>query len=63
MQLLWAEPHVTFEGRWHTIDDAGINPLPVHRPMPVWFGGNQDVTLKRIAKLRRWLDAQCLQAG
>ena len=28
MQALWAEPHVTFEGRWHTIEDAGINPLP-----------------------------------
>ena len=24
MQKLWAEPHVTFKGRWHTIDDAGI---------------------------------------
>ncbi len=28
MQALWAEPHVTFEGRWHKIEDAGINPRP-----------------------------------
>ena len=31
MQALWAEPHVTFKGRWHTIDDAGINPRPASR--------------------------------
>ena len=28
MQALWAEPHVTFKGKWHTIEDAGINPMP-----------------------------------
>jgi probable F420-dependent oxidoreductase len=51
MQALWAEPHVTFRGRWHTIEDAGINPLPVHRRVPVWFGGHVEQTLERIAKL------------
>jgi probable F420-dependent oxidoreductase len=50
MQALWAQPHVTFKGKWHTIDDAGINPLPPNRRIPVWFGGHQDVTLQRIAK-------------
>src|SRR5579863_7390768 len=51
MQRLWAEPHVTFKGKWHTIEDAGINPLPVHRRIPVWFGGNVDQTLERIARI------------
>jgi probable F420-dependent oxidoreductase len=50
MQALWAEPHVTFKGRWHTIDDAGINPLPVNRRVPVWFGGHHEQTLRRIAQ-------------
>ena len=50
MRALWVEPHVTFKGRWHDIDDAGINPLPLARSIPLWFGGHQDVTLKRIAK-------------
>ena len=50
MQALWAEPHVTFKGRWHTIDDAGINPRPVSGRVPVWFGGHHEQTLKRIAK-------------
>jgi probable F420-dependent oxidoreductase len=50
MRALWAQPHVTFKGRWHTIDDAGINPLPLRRRVPIWFGGHEDVTLKRAAK-------------
>ncbi len=50
MQALWAAPHVTFEGKWHTIPDAGINPLPVNRSIPLWFGGHHDATLRRTAK-------------
>jgi len=50
MQALWAEPHVTVKGRWHTIEDAGINPLPTARKVPVWFGGHHERTLPRIAK-------------
>jgi probable F420-dependent oxidoreductase len=50
MQKLWASPHVTFKGRWHTIEDAGINPRPPSGKVPVWFGGHHDRTLDRIAK-------------
>jgi len=50
MQALWAEPHVTFKGRWHTIDDAGINPRPASGRVPVWYGGHHERTLERIAK-------------
>jgi probable F420-dependent oxidoreductase len=50
MRALWAEPHVTFKGRWHTIDDAGINPLPIGLKIPLWYGGHADVTLRRCAK-------------
>ncbi|MGH7043424.1 MAG: LLM class F420-dependent oxidoreductase [Acetobacteraceae bacterium] len=50
MQALWAEPHVTFRGKYHTIEDAGINPLPAKRMIPIWFGGHADVTLRRVAR-------------
>jgi probable F420-dependent oxidoreductase len=50
MQALWAQPHVTFKGRWHTLEDAGINPLPAVGKVPIWFGGHEDVTLRRVAK-------------
>ena len=51
MQALWHEPHVSFKGRWHTIEDAGINPLPAAGKVPVWFGGHHERTLERIARL------------
>jgi probable F420-dependent oxidoreductase len=51
MKALWSEPHVTFEGRWHHIPDAGINPLPLRRPLAVWFGGRHDNVLRRIARV------------
>ena len=50
MQMLWAEPHVSFKGKWHTIEDAGINPRPASGKVPVWFGGHHERTLERIAK-------------
>ena len=50
MQALWAEPHVAYKGRWHTIDDAGIDPRPQSGRVPVWFGGHHERTLDRIAK-------------
>ena len=50
MQALWANQHVAFKGRYHTIDDAGINPRPASGRVPVWYGGHADATLPRIAK-------------
>jgi probable F420-dependent oxidoreductase len=50
MQALWAQDHVTFNGRWHRIEDAGINPRPASGRVPVWFGGHHEATLARIAK-------------
>lgn len=51
LRRLWTEPLLTFSGRWHRIDDAGLNPLPVQRPIPIWFGGRDDRMLRRTARL------------
>jgi probable F420-dependent oxidoreductase len=51
MRRLWTEPLVDFKGKWHTIPDAGLNPLPVQRPIPIWFGGNAEAALRRLARL------------
>jgi len=51
LRELWTKPLVSFHGRWHTIPDAGINPLPVQRPIPIWFGGHADAVLQRTARL------------
>jgi len=51
MRQLWTKPLVTYAGRWHAIDDCGINPLPVQRPIPVWFGGGADKAIERMARM------------
>jgi probable F420-dependent oxidoreductase len=51
MRKLWAEPLVDIRGKWHTIPDAGINPLPLKRSIPIWFGGSADAALRRAARL------------
>jgi probable F420-dependent oxidoreductase len=51
LRQLWTQELVTFKGRWHDIPDAGINPLPIQRPIPLWFGGHAEMVLERIARL------------
>jgi probable F420-dependent oxidoreductase len=51
MRRLWSEPLVTFSGQWHQVPDAGLNPMPVQQPIPVWFGGHARPALLRIARL------------
>jgi probable F420-dependent oxidoreductase len=51
LRALWTRELVAFEGRWHRIPDAGINPLPVQRPIPVWMGGESEPVLARAARL------------
>ena len=56
MRKLWTNEVITYSGKWHKITDAGINPLPVQRPIPIWFGGMADPVLRRIARLGNgWL--------
>lgn len=51
LRALWTQEVVTFAGRFHRITEAGINPLPVQRPIPIWFGGESDRAMRRIARL------------
>lgn len=51
LRELWTKPLVTFHGEYHTISDAGLNPMPVQQPIPLWFGGGADAVLRRMAQL------------
>lgn len=51
LRLLWTRPIVDYQGRFHVIDRAGINPLPKQRPIPVWIGGDSPAALERMARL------------
>jgi probable F420-dependent oxidoreductase len=51
MRALWTKELVTFQGQWHHVPDAGINPLPVQRPIPIWMGGESEAVVRRMARL------------
>ncbi len=51
LRALWCQDVVTYEGRWHHIVEAGLNPLPVQRPIPIWMGGGAGPVLRRVARL------------
>jgi len=51
LRQLWTQPLITFAGRWDKIPDAGLNPLPIQQPIPIWFGGNAEAVLRRAARV------------
>lgn len=66
LRALWTERAVTLDTPLHRITDAGIFPMPIQRPIPLWLGGggvhpikgwaNVEVVIRRIArKADGWL--------
>ena len=50
MRKLWTSDAFSFDGDYHTIEAASINPLP-SQPIPIWFGGSAPALLERCARL------------
>lgn len=48
---LWTEDILTFSGTWHHIDHAGLLPMPLQRPIPLWIGASAEVAVRRAARL------------
>ena len=64
LRLLWTRELVTYAGRWHRIPDAGLNPLPVQRPIPIWMGGDSEVVIRRMARLADgWITLPSFRPG
>lgn len=58
LRKLWTQELVNFEGRDHKISHAGIRPLPIQRPIPIWLGAGSSANpiptervLKRIGNM------------
>ena len=41
LRRLWTEDVIDYHGKYHDITHAGINPLPVQRPIPIWIGAGR----------------------
>jgi probable F420-dependent oxidoreductase len=51
LRRLWTEPVVTHEGPSERITAAGLAPLPVQQPIPVWFGAQSPAAYRRVGRL------------
>ncbi|PKB79365.1 MAG: LLM class F420-dependent oxidoreductase [SAR202 cluster bacterium Io17-Chloro-G9] len=51
MRALWTQDVVNYKGRYHQVSHAGINPLPVQRPIPIWLGGGDERVVRRIGRM------------
>ncbi len=51
LRALWTERTVTFDGIYEQVKGAGLAPLPVQRPIPVWFGGSSTAAFRRVGRL------------
>jgi probable F420-dependent oxidoreductase len=50
IKMLWTQPVVDFDGRFHKFAGVGINPLPTHS-IPIMIGsGASDAVLKRVVR-------------
>lgn len=51
LRRLWQHDIVDYTGAWHRIDHAGINPMPVQRPIPIWIGASAEPAIRRAARI------------
>ena len=51
LRRLWTERSVTFDGEFDRVTGAGLAPLPVQRPIPIWIGGQSPPAYRRVGRL------------
>ncbi|ADB29841.1 Luciferase-like monooxygenase [Kribbella flavida DSM 17836] len=50
LRKLWADPVISYDGTFHQVEQAGLNPLPGRR-IPIWFGGTAEAVLRRTGQI------------
>ena len=68
LRRLWTEDVVTFPGRFHTLNAAGIAPRPVQQPIPVWIGGGSlakglDAADRPLRRIGAMADGWCTDSA
>jgi len=51
LRQLWTQESVTVDTRFHRITAAGLAPLPVQRPIPIWIGAAAPAALRRVGRI------------
>jgi len=51
LRRLWKDEAISFDGEWHKVTDAGLNPLPAKRHIPIWLGGLAPAVIDRVGRI------------
>jgi probable F420-dependent oxidoreductase len=51
LRQLWRDDAISYTGAHHKITDAGLNPLPINRSIPIWLGGMAPQVIDRVGRL------------
>ena len=58
LREFWTKDAVSFKGEWHNFEHASLAPMPIQRPIPIWYGPGRlsqripsDKVLERIGRL------------
>lgn len=51
LRRLWTEQSITYAGNYERVTGAGISPLPIQRPIPIWFGAQSPAAYRRAGAL------------
>ena len=63
LKQLWSQQEVSFEGRFDTVQGAGINPLPVQQPIPLWVGSGSALPRSVVRRIGRQCDGWFVMCG
>jgi probable F420-dependent oxidoreductase len=51
LRALWTNQTVSFDGDFDRVTGAGLSPMPIQQPIPIWFGGQSEPAYRRIGRL------------
>jgi probable F420-dependent oxidoreductase len=51
LRRLWTERSVTFDGEFDHVKGAGLMPMPVQQPIPLWVGGSSAAAYRRMGRV------------
>jgi probable F420-dependent oxidoreductase len=56
LRQLWTQESVDFQGKWEQVSGAGIAPLPIQRPIPMWIGAAANMIPRIRSRIGRQAD-------
>lgn len=51
MRAFWSGEMVHFEGKYWQLDDCQMYPTPVHKTIPVYWGGHSEASMRKVARV------------